>query len=110
MPWRRASTILVERARRLRADAFGVKPTSAIALNTAERVDSVTRSGLPSARLTVAVDTPARRATSRIVTDCRVAGVAPSLDFLGMINDVKSETLPNIGIDFAPTSNKLPGM
>jgi hypothetical protein len=37
-------------------------------LATYDRVSSDTRSGLAMARLTVAVDTPARRATSRIVT------------------------------------------
>ncbi len=64
MPWRRASTILVERARRLRAAAFGVKPISAMAEKTWLRVASATCEGLARARLTVAVDTPARRATS----------------------------------------------
>src|ERR1700737_1061434 len=92
-PGRSASTILVDFERRLRALAFGVYPVAAIAAKTLPRVPSVTCAGAASERLTVAVDTPARRATSKMVTAARRV----SRDFEGrslLIPRAFSFTLP----------------
>src|SRR3546814_1001072 len=62
-----SSDLRVSSLRRLRSRTFGVYPAAATASSTCVRVSSETISGFISARLTVAVETPASRATSFMV-------------------------------------------
>ena len=55
-------------ARSVAAEPFGTQPSVEIASRTRTRVDSVTRSGRLTTFETVPTDTPARSATSLIVT------------------------------------------
>ena len=55
-------------ARSVAAELFGTQPSVAIASRTRTRVESVTRSGRFTTLETVPTDTPARSATSLMVT------------------------------------------